>query len=154
MERTTNHRSRNDPPCSTRLRCCGPAAQDVPTVFRNSQSRAGFELTRMRGGEALRRSAIDLFEFAAEMRFISELQFVRGRFVGVALGNEVFGQTALQFAQPMAGSATKVLPEQPLQLTLGNGAKRRHFGGVEIRLARHLFPLLDCQQASVHRKSL
>ena len=108
----------------------------------------------MRWGEALRRSAVDLFEFAAEMRFISELQLVGGRFVRVALGDQVFGQAALQFAQPMAGSATKVLAEQALQLTLGNGTKRRHFGGVEIRLAGHLFPLLNCQQASVHMKSL
>jgi len=47
--------------------------------------------------KALRRGAKYFFEFATKMRFVGELQSIRGGFVGISLRNEVFGQPALEF---------------------------------------------------------
>jgi len=88
------------------------------------------------------------------MRFISELQLIGCGLIRIALGDQVFGQAALQFSQPVTGCAMQMLAKQALQLTLGNGTKRSHFSGVEIGFPRHLLPLLDCQETPVHMKSL
>ena len=103
--------------------------------------------------KALRGSAEDFLEFAAKMGFISKFQLVCRSFIGISLGDEVLGESTLKFPQPVAGSAVQMLAEQALQLTLGNGAKRGHFRGIEISLPRHLFPLLNCQEAPIHMQS-
>ena len=131
-----------------------PAAQHVPTVFRNPQRWTGFELADVSRREALRRRAVHFFKFATEMRFISELQLVGGGLIGIALSDQVLGQAALQLPQPVAGRATQVLAKEPLQLTFGDRTKRSHFGGVEIGFPRHLLPLLNCQETAVHMKTL
>ena len=71
-----------------------------------------------RWSEGLRRSAKNFFEFAAEVRFIGEFQLTGSGLVRIALGNQLFSKAALEFAQPMAGSAMQMLTEQPLQLAL------------------------------------
>src|SRR5690242_13347743 len=97
-----------------------PAAQHVPTVFRNPQRRSGFELADLSRGETLRRRAVNFFKFATEMRFISELQLVGSGLIGIALRDQVFSQAALQLPEPMARGATQVLTKEPLELTLGD----------------------------------
>ena len=105
-------------------------------------------------GETLGRGSEYLFEFSAEVRFISKLQLIGSRFIGVTLRNKILRQPTLQLPQPMARGTMQVLPEQPLQLTLRNGTKRGHLRRVEISLPRDLFPLLDCQEAPIHIHSL
>ena len=95
MERAANPHSQAERPDLIRLLGSGPAAQHVPTVFRNSQSRTGFEFAGMGRSETLGRSAVHFFEFATEMGFISELQFVGRGLIGIALRDQVLGQAAL-----------------------------------------------------------
>lgn len=64
--------------------------------------------------KSLRGSAEDFFKLAAEMGFAGEFEFGDDGFVGVALSDELLGQTALQVAEPAAGSAVEVLAEKAL----------------------------------------
>src|SRR5260370_25416859 len=94
-----------------------------------------------RGSKGLRGSAKDFFKLAAEMGFTGEFEFGDDSFVGVALSDELLGQTALQVAEPAAGCAVEVLAEKALQLSILNGTKRCHFGGIEVCFIGHLLPL-------------
>ncbi len=51
-----------------------------------------------------------------------EIQFRGGSFAGIPLGNQVLGQTTLQFAKPLARRALQVLLKNALQVPLGDGA--------------------------------
>ena len=85
--------------------------------------RGNLELKPVGWRESLRGRAKNPLELAAEVRLAGELQFGRGRFVGVSLRDQFFCQTTLQVAKPMARGAIKIAPENPLQLTLRNGAE-------------------------------
>src|SRR5487761_2611113 len=101
----------------------------------------------MRGGEGLRRRSEHLLELTTEMRSVGKFE-LRGRgFGGVTLGDEVFGQAALEFAEPAARGALNVLLEEALQLPFGNGAERGHAGRVVLGLPGQLLPALHRQKA-------
>jgi len=85
-----------------------PALQHVPAILGDSQGVIRFEFGKSRR-KTLRRSSENFFELATEMGFVSKSQFIGGGFIGIALGDEFSGQAALQFSEPMTGSAMQVL---------------------------------------------
>jgi len=78
------------------------------------------------------------------MGLISEFKFAGGGFVRIALSNQFFSETALEFSQPMAWGTMEMLPEEALQLAFGNRTQRGHLGRAEVCLPGNLFPLLNC----------
>ena len=96
----------------------------------------------MRRSKRLRRCAKDLLELSTKMGFGRKIHFGCGSLARITLRNELLGQAALQFPQPLTGRAFQVLLEYPLQVTFGHGAKRRHFGRSEFGLLRHPLPIL------------
>ena len=131
-----------------------PAPQNVPTVFGNPDRRIRLELAAVWRRETLWRGSKNLLKLATEMGFVGKLQSIGSSFVGVSLGDEIFGQSALEFAEPMTGRAMQMPAKEPLQLPLGNGAQGSHLGGIKLGFSCHLLPLFDCQQASIHMRSL
>jgi len=100
--------------------------------------------------ERLRGGAKHLFEFAAEMRFISKFKSAGRHLVAAALGYQVTRQPALQVPKPAAGGTRQIVSEKALQLALGDGTQSSHLGGIEIRLPGQRFPLFQCQQVCAH----
>lgn len=78
--------------------------------------------------KGLGRGAEDLFKLAAEVSVCREFELSSDRFIGATSSNEVFGEAALQFAQPVAWGAAQMFLEEGLELALGYGAKAGHLG--------------------------
>jgi hypothetical protein len=89
-------------------------AKHLPTFGGDLAQRLAIRVAGMRRREALRCGAKDFFELAAEMGFAGEFKFRDDGFIGVALGDELLGQTALQVTQPPARCAMEMLAEKPL----------------------------------------
>jgi hypothetical protein len=63
----------------------------------------------------------------------------------------LFGQPALQFPNPSAWGALKVLLKNALKMTIGNGAYRSQPGHVKFCLSRQLLPFFRPYDSRSHK---
>jgi hypothetical protein len=101
-----------------------------------------FETYAVGRGEALRGQSKNLFELPTKVGIARKIQFGGRGFAGVALRDQFFSQTTLEFAQPLAWSLPQVSFENSLQVSLRDRTKSGHPGWLKLRLFCHLFPIL------------